>query len=269
MMAKDLMMKKIPKSGAPITGRVSPSSATLRQLYMLSGNLCAKPTCNTVLLNANGTIVGEVCHIRAEKPGGARYDATMNEEERRAPANLILLCNVCHKLVDTEHKKYTVNILSRWKSEREEKFEAVGDTLRQRYAEQIEDEAETVDSSSPKSLKGLIKHLDDQNVVHLIDPATYQEITSYCGKLKHLSAPDRSLMRAIVEKSLSLGGRRENDYGISIHPNDLKTIKIDGKRLSEYRINKLAGTLEGHGLGSLDCDSEPALFVSAPDESVA
>src|ERR1700674_1194954 len=88
--------------------RKAPSAKTLRQLYMLSGNLCANPSCKTVLINANGTLVADVCHIKAEKPGGPRFDPTLTEEERRAPANLILLCNVCHSLVDRELKKYTV-----------------------------------------------------------------------------------------------------------------------------------------------------------------
>lgn len=262
-------MAKTGKSIVTKAGRVAPSSSTLRQLYILSGNLCANPACNTVLLNANGTIVGEVCHIRAEKPGGARYDAKMTDENRRAAANLILLCNVCHKLVDTERKKYTVPILTKWKSDREAKFAAVGDTLRQRYTQQIEDEADTIDLSSPKSLAGLIKHLNDQNVIHMVDSETHVHIAAFAERLKHLSAPDRALLRAIVEKTLTLGGRREGEYGISVHPDDLKTLKVDGARLSDYRIRKLANTLDRNGLGSLDVDLEPSLFVSAPHHSVA
>jgi hypothetical protein len=260
---------KAANPGVSKAGRVSPSSNTLRQLYILSGNLCANPACNTVLLNANGTIVGEVCHIRAEKPGGARYDSKMSDEDRRAASNLILLCNVCHKIVDTEREKYKVATLTRWKSDREAKFAAVGDTLRQRYTEQIEDEAATIDLSSPKSLVGLIKHLDDQKVSHLIDTDTHRKIAAYAEKLKHLSTPDRALMRAIIEKCLALGGRREGDYGISVHPDDLKTLMIDGRRLSDNRIKKLAGTLDRHGLGSLDYDLEPRLFIAAPDDTVA
>jgi 5-methylcytosine-specific restriction endonuclease McrA len=100
----------------------APSSKTLRQLYALSGNLCANPSCKTVLINANGTLVADVCHIKAEKPGGPRFDPKRREEERRAPANLILLCNVCHSVVDREPKKYNVKVLTKWKRDCEKRF---------------------------------------------------------------------------------------------------------------------------------------------------
>src|SRR4051812_16851205 len=77
------------------TVRKAPSAKTLRQLYLLSGNLCANPKCNTVLVNANGTMVADVCHIRAESRGGPRFDNLLTEEQRRNTKNLLLLCSAC------------------------------------------------------------------------------------------------------------------------------------------------------------------------------
>lgn len=248
--------------------RKAPTSQTLRQLYVLSGNLCAKPACNTVLINANGTLVGEVCHIKAEKPGGARFDPRLKEDERRAPENLILLCNVCHKLIDSEPEKYTVAILRKWKRDREERFEAAGDTLRQRYLEEIKDETEAAGYTAPKTLAAFIKYLEDEKYSHQIDKNTPTIVSEYVERLRHISLPDRNLMRAIVEKALILGGQRMNEYGVSVHPDDLKTITISGGRLSDYRIRKLGKTLERNGLGYLDADEEPTLSISAPDEEV-
>src|ERR1700726_967303 len=94
--------------------RRAPSTKTLRQLYVLSGNQCANPRCATVLINANGTLVADVCHIKAEKPGGPRHDKRLSPEERRASSNLILLCSTCHTLVDREPEKYTVTVLTEW-----------------------------------------------------------------------------------------------------------------------------------------------------------
>lgn len=68
-------MAKLPKT----TGRKTPSSETLRRLFALSGNQCARLTCPTVLLSANGTLVGEVAHIAAESPGGPRFDPKLGE----------------------------------------------------------------------------------------------------------------------------------------------------------------------------------------------
>jgi hypothetical protein len=49
------------------------------------GNQCANPRCATVLINADGTLVADVCHIKAERPGGPRFDKTLMTEQRRAP----------------------------------------------------------------------------------------------------------------------------------------------------------------------------------------
>src|SRR5258708_38282426 len=97
------------------TASKAPSTKTLRHLYALSGNQCANPRCATVLINANGTLVADVCHIKAEKPGGPRFDKKLSAESRRAPANLILLCNTCHTLVDREPEQYSVAVLTKWK----------------------------------------------------------------------------------------------------------------------------------------------------------
>ena len=71
-------------------------------------------------------------------------------------------------------------------------------------------------------------------------------------------------MLAIVEKCLALGGRRETEFGVTIHTDDLKTIRIDHSRLSDYRIGKLSRTLERHNLGSLEVDGHDSeLSISA------
>jgi hypothetical protein len=252
------MKKTIPEA------RVPPSAKVLRQLYVLSGNLCAKPQCNSVLVNANGTFVGEVCHIKAERPNGARYDKTLSEEQRRAAENLILLCSTCHTLVDSEPKKFTVGLLTKWKREREARFQEVGDTLRQSYIKNIRDEADYIDLSVPLTLNAFTGYLDEQNIIHNIDETTPKEIAEYVDQLKHVSMPDRLLIVTIIEKAIAMGGGREYEHGIAIHPDDLKTIIIDNSRLSDYRIGKLGKTLERNHLGYLDADEEPSLSLKVP-----
>jgi hypothetical protein len=248
--------------------RKAPSSKTLRGLYALSGNLCAKPGCTTVLINANGTLVADVCHIKAEKPGGSRFDPKLSEEERRAAANLILLCNTCHSLVDREPKKYTAKVLAKWKREREKRFAAVGDTLRQRYVAEIVDDAESGDIILPQSLRRYKRFLK-RRYGGEIDADAVESVRDYVNRLRHVARADRDLMRTIIEKAITMGGRRESMYGsIEIHPDDLKTIYVDNKRLSDYRIVKLAKTLDRNGLGDIDEDPEPQLRITAPDEQL-
>ncbi|MBX9829524.1 HNH endonuclease [Rhodopseudomonas sp. AAP120] len=248
--------------------RKAPSTAILRQLYALSGNLCANPSCTTVLINANGTLVADVCHIKAESAGGPRYDKRLSEEERRSAANLILLCNTCHTLVDREPHKYTVAVLTKWKRDREDRFAAIGDTLRQRYVGNIVDEAETADLSIPRTFKAYKRYLHKERISHTIDAHTIENVQDYIGRLRHMASADRDLVRAIVEKGIALGGRRDTEYGINVHPDDLKTIHVDNRPLSDYRIGKLGKTLDRNNLGGIDVDGEPQLQISAPDEDL-
>ena len=72
------------------------------------------------MVQPNGTITGEICHIRAQNPGGPRFDSTQAETERQAYKNLILLCGQHHKVVDEEHGLYTVDVIERMKAEHEQ-----------------------------------------------------------------------------------------------------------------------------------------------------
>ena len=51
-------------------------------------------------------------------------------------------------------------------------------------------------------------------------------------------------------------------------PDDLKTIRIDHKPLSDYRIGKLGKTMDRNGLGRIDVDEEPRLHISAPEDDL-
>lgn len=86
-----------------------PSEKTLKQLFALSNNRCAFPRCVQPLVDPSSiTLVGEVCHIRAQRPGGPRYDPNQTENERHAFANLILLCSPHHTVVDDDEESYTI-----------------------------------------------------------------------------------------------------------------------------------------------------------------
>lgn len=246
--------------------RLAPTSKTLRQLYVLSGNQCAKPGCRTVLVNANGTFVGNVCHIRAAKKGGPRYDGTINPEERRAASNLILLCSTCHALVDSEPNEYTVGKLAKWKDSREKAFAEVGKTLRKSYVTQISDEAETIDPSLPGSFGAYIAYSEQKGLWHTFeDDQAIQEATTdvlrYVERLRHITLVDRGLLSAIIEKTIALDQIHPLSSSLNIHPDDLKTIRIGPRPLSQYRIRILGDTLERHDLGYLDIGGEPVFGV--------
>jgi hypothetical protein len=68
------------------------------------------PDCNSPVIISE-TVVGEICHIRARRKGGARYDPSLTSSQRDEFENLLLLCRTCHTLVDADPKAYSANWL--------------------------------------------------------------------------------------------------------------------------------------------------------------
>jgi hypothetical protein len=64
------------------------------------------PNCQSLLIIGD-TVVGEICHIRARRKGGPRYDPTLKLDKKHAFENLLLLCGTCHKIVDSKPNEYT------------------------------------------------------------------------------------------------------------------------------------------------------------------
>ncbi|MBU1627130.1 HNH endonuclease [bacterium] len=81
-----------------------------------SGNRCAMPECHKELVikeneNDSPAIIGEMAHIKGEKPGAPRYESNMTDKERNCYNNLILVCRNCHKMIDDQYNTYTIEKL--------------------------------------------------------------------------------------------------------------------------------------------------------------
>lgn len=96
---------------------MSVSRTTQLALVGISGNECAFPSCDTLVVDASGTIVGEFAHIRARSAGGPRWDASITEAERDSASNLVVLCSVHHKVVDSNPGEFPVERLEQMKAE--------------------------------------------------------------------------------------------------------------------------------------------------------
>lgn len=86
--------------------------------------ICSNPDCKRTTIGANEefnktTNIGIAAHITAASEGGPRYDASLKEEQRRHINNGIWLCSNCAALIDRDFKKYTVDLLNKWKSDAE------------------------------------------------------------------------------------------------------------------------------------------------------
>lgn len=109
-MAQDVSSIQIPRGV---------SSKTIKRLFAVSQNACAFSECRAPIVETSGTVTGIICHIKAQNPGGPRYDAAQTNEERHAFENLILLCARHSKVIDSEPECYTVEVLQRMKKRHE------------------------------------------------------------------------------------------------------------------------------------------------------
>ena len=92
-----------------------------RELAKRVGTLCSNPGCCTPTYGAGkddrkGITKGVAAHITSAAKGGPRYDPKLTKEERGSINNGIWLCPSCADLIDKDDKKYSTDIIQRWKN---------------------------------------------------------------------------------------------------------------------------------------------------------
>lgn len=100
------------------------SEQTKRSLAQRVGYRCSRPECGATTVGpqdepSKAVNVGVAAHITAASAAGPRYDPLFNAEERTAAANGIWLCQNCAKLIDNDPNRFTIEVLQRWKIDRE------------------------------------------------------------------------------------------------------------------------------------------------------
>jgi tetratricopeptide (TPR) repeat protein len=102
--------------------RKDPKPSDLKALFALSGNQCAFPGCQNVLISKKGHFIGQLCHIEAANEKGPRYNKNQSEDDRRSCGNLLLLCYEHHTEIDEDVEEFTVVRLKEIKKAHEERF---------------------------------------------------------------------------------------------------------------------------------------------------
>ena len=161
-------------------GPTEPSRPTVKRLYALTGNRCAFYDCPTRLVDkATGSVVGQVCHIKGEKPSAPRYDSTQTDLERHGFDNLIVLCNIHHKVIDDNWQTYPIDRLLKMKADHESRLEG---------KEPIDEEVSDLFSSAPSIF--VVQH---GSVIHTANQTGGQvahSITNnYYDLPKHVTSP--------------------------------------------------------------------------------
>src|SRR3989344_4102155 len=97
----------------PENNRLQIKRSTLKILWANSGGKCAICKDKIVEQKSSGENfpIGKEVHICGVKPSSKRYDQFLDDEQRRNESNLLLLCSVCHDLIDSDDSKYTIDYL--------------------------------------------------------------------------------------------------------------------------------------------------------------
>src|SRR5438132_1087237 len=91
-----------------------------------AGNRCSNPDCRkpTTGSDAAQTSViklGVAAHITAAAARGPRFDPNLTSDERRHESNGIWLCQNCAKLIDSDLRHFSVELLLTWKKQAQER----------------------------------------------------------------------------------------------------------------------------------------------------
>jgi hypothetical protein len=138
-----------------------PGITDIKLLFARSGNRCAFPKCTSPIAQGD-TLIGEVCHIKAQKPGWPRYDATQPPEGRHAYDNLILLCPTHHTVVDDDDETYTVERLKKMKAHHETHVAPAPDQQASRIADLFVQQGSNM--AGPGGVAASIIHAQNFNV---------------------------------------------------------------------------------------------------------
>ena len=196
-----------------------PSLVVVKQLFAHSGNSCAYPKCKNGLIQDN-TVIGEICHIKATRPNGPRYDPEQTPDERHSYSNLILLCANHHKIIDDDPEAYTVERLLKLKEEHTSRFAVTSDKEAEAGARILIDHL----IASQGQSGGITAHTINQVFNLHAPPANSPDGTFRKSEAKKYLAPE---LQRTIERVLYIHGRaivnficHSADNGIK--PNDQK-----------------------------------------------
>ena len=215
-----------------IVKRLEPTKNTVRHLYALSGNVCAFPTCNRLMINENGKFVGQICHIKSANEGGQRFDYRMTNEERRHFDNLLLMCYEHHVVTD-DVQKYTVEEMQSIKKKHEIKFRE--DVIVSSILKELKDYTKTEGFIKVKNLHNLF----DKNINYSFnqDSRSIEEIED-----------DVDAFNNSINKYLSLSPLARRYFLIGLdhahHPYNHNSIVEDDLYVDIYEVARSIGLVK-------------------------
>jgi hypothetical protein len=83
--------------------------------YRCSNPDCRASTSGPQISDDKAVSVGVAAHISAASSGGPRFNPSLTSQQRSGIKNGIWLCQTCSKLIDGDEKRYTTDLLVRWR----------------------------------------------------------------------------------------------------------------------------------------------------------
>lgn len=184
--------------------RLWPTPSTLKKLFAYSGNQCAMPDCKRTLVHSTGTMVGKVAHIHAAEPGGARYDADLSQEARRAFENLFIVCGEHHDVIDDKknEKLFPADLLRKYKEAHEKRFR----TAERQLIEQFQDTSQTFQPTYPTNLRRLATVTKNEEIADHEDDI--EGVREFVNKLKELPLEQRQFAIKLAERMRRLDNEK-------------------------------------------------------------
>lgn len=217
--------------------RLPMKQSVLKKLFAYSGNLCAMPDCNNALVSKKGTMIGKVAHIHAAKPGGARFDTAMSDEERRAFSNIFIVCGNCHDEIDDKENEgdFPAEMLRKIKEEHESIFVKAERKFISRYS----DCTQSNDPKFPTHLQLLADVLDLPELVRAKDEL--EGIRSFIEKLAETPYSERDFALQIAQRMLRKG----------VEELPVEDV-VSAFEMTPHALKETMRVLEHHQIGDID-----------------
>jgi hypothetical protein len=213
--------------------RLPPTPSVIKKLFAYTGNQCAMPNCSEALVDPSGTMLGKIAHIHAAEKGGARYLDSMTDEERRAQANLFIICGKHHDIIDDKNneKDWKAERLRAIKKAHEDRFKKAERQL----IEQFVDSTQINQPVYPKTLKAYGEGLDEEDIAREL-----KDITDFIDKVRELPLRERQFAINLAER-MSRNGVDELDA---------HTV-LSAFNLGMTKFKTMMRIIDEHGLGHI------------------
>jgi hypothetical protein len=171
----------------------------------------------------------QIAHIRAAERNGPRYVPEMTNDQRRAFANLIFLCTPHHSYVDKRPQDYPIEVLERWKRDRETgklaQLSQVGNITEDRFQEIVVDALEEKIKDVREAI-ARIERIDTEAAALLRELADQMTRPTFNTEVAEMLRDSASILRLVLDEE------------------NVTTLSMAAAKLSDMDLPRIAAQLE-------------------------